>query len=133
MKLKLTTAASALCISAGAAVASCPEVTISEANGVSSGAFPQQFELAEFESLADCTLEFATNPDSADLNARITGNPDLLSDADRIPAEPLVVAPYDETGSYGGILDVLSNATEAGGMDGISIRHVNFVRFADDL
>ena len=78
-------------------------------------------------------MSFSSNPDIAALNAQIKGNPDLPSLADRIPAEPLVVVPYDSVGKYGGTLDVLSNATEAGTSDFLSVRHVNFVRFSDDL
>ena len=63
----------------------------------------------------------------------IKGNPGLPALADRIPEEPLVVVPYDSVGRYGGTLDVLSNATEAGTSDFLSVRHVNFVRFSDDL
>ena len=53
--------------------------------------------------------------------------------AERLPAEPLVYAPYQAIGKYGGTLDVLSNATEAGTSDFLSVRHVNLVRYSDDL
>lgn len=115
------------------AYASCPAVTVADMKGVASGAYPQQFEKAEFEAAAGCTMSFSANPDSAALNAKIKGNPALPSLAERIPAEPLVVVPYDSVGKYGGTLDVLSNATEAGTSDFLSVRHVNFVRFSDDL
>ena len=36
-------------------------------------------------------------------------------------------------GTYGGTLDALSNATEAGTSDFLSIRHVNLTRYSDDL
>jgi peptide/nickel transport system substrate-binding protein len=115
------------------AYASCPAVTVADMKGVAEGAYPQQFEKAEFEAAAGCTMSFSVNPDSAALNAKIKGNPALPSLAERIPAEPLVVVPYDSVGKYGGTLDVLSNATEAGTSDFLSVRHVNFVRFSDDL
>ena len=116
-----------------AAVASCPSVTAANNNGIT-GSYPNQFELAEFQSAANCELTFQGNPDIAALNARIQGNPSNLSSvADRIPAEPLVVAPYDTAGKYGGVLNFLSNATEAGSSDACSLRHVNFVRYSDDL
>ncbi len=118
---------------AGAALASCPAVTVSDPMGVAAGAFPQQFELGEFQTLADCTLEMAENPDIAAMNARIRGNPEMPALADRMPSEPLVVAPYDMIGSYGGTFNALSNATEAGTSDFMSVRHVNLVRYADDL
>ena len=61
------------------------------------------------------------------------GNKGLAAVADRLPDEPLVVVPYDSIGSYGGTIKFLSNATEAGTSDMLSTRHVNLVRFADDL
>ena len=122
-----------IALASGANAASCPAVTVADMMGVGAGAFPQQYELAEFQSLGDCTVEFAANPDAAALNARILGNGDLPSLADRLPSEPLVVAPYDAIGTYGGTLDALSNATEAGTSDFMSIRHVNLVRYSDDL
>ena len=111
----------------------CPAVTVADSKGIS-GNFPQQFELAEFQSLANCTLSFSENPEISKLNARIAGNPSALpSLTQRLPAEPLVVAPYERIGQHGGVLRGMSNATEAGTSDLLSVRHVNFVRFADDL
>ena len=119
--------------SAGAVLANCPAVTVADPMGVPAGKYPQQYELAEFEELAGCTMEFAANPESAELNAQIRGNPELPPLSERIPEEPLVYAPYDSIGKYGGTLDVLSNATEAGTSDFLSVRHVNLVRYLDDL
>ena len=116
-----------------ASAASCPPVTVADAMGIGQGAFPQQYELAEFESIGNCTVAFSANPDIANLNARIRGNGNLPSLADRLPSEPLVVAPYHTVGSYGGTLDALSNATESGTSDFMSVRHVNLVRYSDDL
>tara|TARA_R110002072_G_scaffold3472_13_gene25307 strand:+ start:605 stop:2644 length:2040 start_codon:yes stop_codon:yes gene_type:complete len=130
---KIFLSSAALTAFAGTAMAACPAVTVSDAMGVAAGAFPQQYELAEFQTLADCTLEMSENPDIAALNARIRGNPDMPALADRLPSEPLVVAPYDMIGSYGGTFNALSNATEAGTSDFMSVRHVNLVRYADDL
>lgn len=116
-----------------AAWAACPPVTVADDRGLA-GAFPQQFELAEFESAAGCALDFAENPDIAVLNGRIVGNPQTLPPVEaRLPEEPLVVAPYERIGAYGGVLNGLSNATEAGTSDLLSLRHVNLVRYADDL
>ncbi|NOZ32959.1 MAG: ABC transporter substrate-binding protein [Alphaproteobacteria bacterium] len=111
----------------------CPAVTVNDGMGVAGGAFPQQFELDEFEALANCTLEFSENPEIGALNAEIRGNGDLPPLSERLPEEPLVVAPYDSIGKYGGTFDMLSNATEAGTSDILSVRHVNFVRYMDDL
>jgi len=130
---KITISAAALLLATTAAQASCPAVTVADMNGVAAGAFPQQYELTEFQAAAGCTMEFSGNPEAADLNGAIQGNPELPALADRLPSEPLVVVPYAEIGSYGGTFDALSNATEAGTSDFLSIRHVNLVRYADDL
>ncbi|WP_075995257.1 ABC transporter substrate-binding protein [Salaquimonas pukyongi] len=113
--------------------ANCPAVTVADMSGVAAGKYPQQFELSEFQDAANCTLEFAENPAIGDLNGQIKGNPDLPPLAERLPEEPLVVAPYASIGKYGGTLDALSNATEAGTSDFLSTRHVNLVRYSDDL
>ncbi len=130
---KLLLSSAALLAFTGAAMAACPAVTVSEPMGVAAGAFPQQYELAEFQTLADCTLEMSENPDISAFNSRIRGNPELPALADRLPAEPLIFAPYDLIGTYGGTFNALTNATEAGTSDFMSVRHVNLVRFADDL
>lgn len=113
--------------------AACPAATVADMMGVSAGAYPQQWDLAEFEAAAGCKLEMKGNPASDELNGMIQGNGPLPSMADRVPEEALVVAPYESIGRYGGTLDGLSNATEAGTSDLLSTRHVNLVRFSDDL
>ncbi|MFT7593746.1 MAG: peptide/nickel transport system substrate-binding protein [Paracoccaceae bacterium] len=118
---------------AGAANAGCPGITLADMQGIAPGAFPQQYELATYEANANCKIEFSCNPAMADLNARIRGNGDLPALADRLPAEPLILTPYDAIGTYGGTLDALSNATEAGTSDFMSTRHVNLARYSDDL
>ncbi len=110
----------------------CPTATIADMMGVASGAYPRQFELADFESAAGCELSFSENPAIGDLNARITNNPDLPSVEERLPEEPLVIVPYEAIGVYGGEFNALSNATEAGTSDFLSTRHVNLFRFGDD-
>jgi peptide/nickel transport system substrate-binding protein len=130
---RILLSSAALTVLAGAAFASCPAVTVADPMGVAPGAFPQQFELAEFQGLANCTLTMAENPDIAAMNARIRGNPEMPALADRLPSEPLVVAPYTAIGTYGGVFNALSNATEAGTSDFMSVRHVNLVRYSDDL
>jgi len=130
---KLLLSSVAMTAFAGAAMAACPAVTVADPMGVGAGAFPQQYELSEFQTLADCTMEMSDNPDIAAMNSRIRGNPDMPPLADRLPAEPLVVAPYEAIGTYGGTFNGLSNATEAGTSDFMSVRHVNLVRYADDL
>jgi peptide/nickel transport system substrate-binding protein len=115
-----------------ALAAACPAITVAKDQGIA-GKYPQQFELAEFEKLAGCKMTFSENPKIGALNGRIVGNPAMPALADRLPAEPLVVAPYDEIGIYGGTFNMISNALEAGTSDLLSVRHVNLVRFSDDL
>jgi len=117
----------------GTAFAGCPAVTVANPQGVAAGAFPQQYELTEFQSLANCTLTFSANPAISKLNSRIRNNPALPPLSERLPAEPLVVAPYDSIGRYGHTFNALSNASEAGTSDFLSARHVNLVRYSDDL
>ncbi len=116
-----------------AAYANCPAITVADMGGVAPGEFPQQYELSAFQEAAGCTMEFSANPEIEALNAQIKGNGELPPLADRIPSEPLVVVPYDAVGKYGGELNVLSNATEAGTSDFLSVRHVSLVRYSDDL
>ena len=126
MKRILLTGVAAI-ILPGAALANCPAISVADMGGVAAGAYPQQYELSEFQDAAGCTMEFSGNPDAAALNARFVATATCLTLADRMPAEPLVVVPYEGVGKYGGTLDVLSNATEAGTSDFLSVRHVNLV------
>jgi len=114
------------------AAAACPAATVADMKGLSPE-FPQQFELAELEAKASCKLDFSTNSEIDSFNAAILGNPPLPPLAERLPEEPLVVAPYRAIGRYGGVITGLSKATEAGTSDVLSLRHVNLVRYADDL
>lgn len=110
----------------------CPTATIADRMGVGEGDYARQYELAEFQGLAGCELSFSENPAIGELNAMITGNPELPAVEERLPAEPLVIVPYEAIGIYGGQLDALSNATEAGTSDFLSTRHVNLVRYGED-
>ncbi len=132
-KRTLLMSAAATCLMAGSAWANCPAVTMADMGGVAPGAFPQQYDLAEFTAAAGCEMTLSGNPEMAALNSAIKGNPDLPAVADRLPSEPLVMVPYDSVGKYGGTLRALSNATEAGTSDFLSVRHVNLVRYSDDL
>lgn len=121
----------ALSLSAGMAVAAnC--ATVAEP-GALKGKFPQQLEMTTYVKQAGQAMKFGQNPAIAALNKRIMGNPELPVIADRLPAEPLVVMPYDTCGTYGGTLKGLSKGTESGTSDLLSIRHVNLVRYSDDL
>jgi peptide/nickel transport system substrate-binding protein len=110
-----------------------PASTILDSAGVAAGQYLYQFELAEYQEAAGCELSFSENPAIAELNARITGNPELPPVADRLPAEPLVYQPYEQIGVYGGVLDGLANATESGTSDILSLRHVNFAAYSTDV
>ncbi len=132
MKLKLL-AGAVIWSFASTAQAACPGITQADMKGVAAGKFPQQYERAEYEAAAGCTLEFSGNPEAEALNGEIKGNGALPPLAERIPQEPLVVVPYASIGKYGGTLNALSNATEAGTSDFLSTRHVNLVRYSDDL
>ncbi len=116
-----------------AQAADCPAVTVADMKGVAAGAYPQQYELSEFQSAAGCTLSFSANPDIDSINGMIRGNPSLPPLAERLPEEPLVVAPYHSIGKYGGTMNMITNASEAGTAGLLSIRHVNLVRYSDDL
>ncbi|MEO0993667.1 MAG: hypothetical protein AAFX62_07655, partial [Pseudomonadota bacterium] len=78
-------------LSGTAHAADCPAITVADDQGIT-GEFPQQFELAEFQEKAGCTLTFQENPEIGALNGEIQGNPELPPLAERLPAEPLVVS-----------------------------------------
>ena len=133
MKYLLPVSLIALASISSAAFATCPAITMDDTKGLA-GAYPHQFELAEFQSAGNCKLSFSENPQIGALNARIVGNPSTLPPvADRLPSEPLVVVPYARIGKYGGVIDGFSNATEAATSDLLSIRHVSLTRFDSDL
>jgi len=133
MKRLLLSSLAACALGLPAQAADCPTITLADMQGIAAGAFPQQYEQAGFQAAASCTTNFQENPAIGDLNGRIQGNPGLPPLAERLPAEPLVVVPYDSIGRYGCTFDVLSNAPEAGTSDFLSTRHVNLVRYSDDL
>ncbi|WP_421869088.1 ABC transporter substrate-binding protein [Motiliproteus sp.] len=129
-KLILSAAAVlASALSAQTALAACPVVAGPDAGG----AYPHLFEKSEFEKQYNCALDFSQNPAIEALNGRIAGNPELMPLAKRLPQEPLVIAPYKTIGVYGGVLSGISKATESGTSDLLAVRHVNLVRFSDDL
>jgi peptide/nickel transport system substrate-binding protein len=115
-----------------AADGGCPVATVLDPMGLT-GQYPKQFELAEFEQLADCTLTFSDNPEISALNERLNSTSDLPTVTDRLPAEPLVIAPHEQPGLYGGRLNGISKSPENGTSDFMSVRHVNLVRLDDDL
>jgi peptide/nickel transport system substrate-binding protein len=114
------------------AAAGCPASTVADTQGLE-GDFPKQFELDEYEAKAGCTLTFSENPDIASINEELNPGSALPDVADRIPDEPLVVQPYNEIGRYGGRLRSISKSPESGTSDFLSTRHVNLVRFDDDM
>jgi peptide/nickel transport system substrate-binding protein len=111
---------------------SCPAITLADRGDIGPGKYSRQYELADFENSAGCEMSFSENPAIAELNAQITNNPNLPPVEERLPTEPLVIVPYEAIGQYGGEFNALSNATEAGTSDFLSVRHVNLVRYGDD-
>ena len=118
-----------------AATGECPAITVADMQGVSAGAFPEQFEVAEFETAANCTMAFTgrTEYDSRLVDYGFLPDGDLPPLEERLPEEPLVVVPYNEIGNYGGRITGASIAPEAGNSEWLSVRHVNLLRFTDDL
>jgi peptide/nickel transport system substrate-binding protein len=108
---------------------------MADAQGVAAGAYPQQYEVSEFEAAANCTMSF-TGRDKYDdrlVEYGFLPEGDLPPLEDRLPSEPMVVVPYDEIGVYGGRVSGISKGPEAGNSEWLSVRHVNLLRFSDDL
>jgi peptide/nickel transport system substrate-binding protein len=108
---------------------------MADMQGVSAGTYPEQFEVSEFESAANCTMSF-TGRDKYDerlVQYKFLPEGALPPLEERLPEEPLVVVPYNEIGKYGGRLSGASVGPEAGNSEWLSVRHVNLLRFADDL
>jgi peptide/nickel transport system substrate-binding protein len=114
---------------------SCPAITLADMQGVAVGAYPEQYELSEFEKAANCTTTLTGREKYDDRLVKYKFLPqgDLPPLKDRLPEEPLVVVPYNEVGKYGGRLSGASIAPEAGNSEWLSVRHVNLLRFDDDL
>jgi peptide/nickel transport system substrate-binding protein len=112
----------------------CPAITLADMQGVAAGAYPQQYELEEFQTAANCVLSFTGR---TEYDARLTEYGFLPAAVppveERLPEEPLVVVPYDEIGVYGGRMTGASIGPEAGNSEWLSVRHVNLLRFNDDL
>ncbi|MDG1340238.1 MAG: ABC transporter substrate-binding protein [Paracoccaceae bacterium] len=115
------------------ALADCPAITAENMQGIGAGAYPNQFELVALQDAASCEMGFSENPSIAALNSEIRGNADLPPVADRLPDEPLVIVPFASIGEYGGTFNALSNATESGTSDFLSVRHTTLFRYSTDL
>ncbi|MDG1801768.1 MAG: ABC transporter substrate-binding protein, partial [Paracoccaceae bacterium] len=115
------------------ALADCPAITAEDMQGIGAGAYPNQFELVALQDAASCEMGFSENPSIAALNSEIRGNADLPPVADRLPDEPLVIVPFASIGEYGGTFNALSNATESGTSDFLSVRHTTLFRYSTDL
>ena len=70
--------------------------TVADPEGIKTE-FPQQLELEDYEKQIDKKLAFKENP----IFAEKVKNGELPAVEKRLPAEPLVVMPYDEIGRYG--------------------------------
>ena len=82
----------------------CPAITVADAQGVAAGAWPQQYEVAEFETAANCTMAYTgrTEYDARLVEYGFLPEGDLPALEERLPEEPLVVVPYEDVGKYGG-------------------------------
>ncbi|MGB7877016.1 MAG: ABC transporter substrate-binding protein [Anaerolineales bacterium] len=115
-----------------AADGAAPAITMADMQGVAPGKYYQQYEVAEFESLAGGAMEFTGRSEIDPVLIDIYG--DIPADVnERLPEEPLVVVPYEEIGKYGGQLEGLSLGPESGNSEYMSWRHANLLRYADDL
>lgn len=103
--------------------ADCP--TVADAKGLTT-AFPEQAEAEEAVGLA---LAYTENPM---FDAEVTAGK-LAPVAERLPAQPLIVLPYDDCGSYGGTIRGTSRAPTSGTSDILSWRQAVLVRMSDDL
>ena len=102
--------------------ASC--ATVADPMGITTE-FPQQAEISELGT----TLTYSERPEFAALVAAGT----LPAVEQRLPAEPLVVLPYDDCGKYGGTLRGMARAYESGTSEILAWRQVNMVRYSDDM
>jgi peptide/nickel transport system substrate-binding protein len=91
--------------------------------------FPQQLELDKYEKQTGKKLTFHENP----LFAKKVKKGELPTVKKRLPAEPLVVMPYNKIGKYGGKLRGICIAYESGTSEVLAWRHANIVRFSDDV
>ena len=101
--------------------------TVADPKGITTE-YPQQLELTDYEKQIGKKVTFAENP----MFAEKVKNGELPSVEERLPAEPLVVMPYDEIGKYGGKLRGISISYESGTSEVLAWRHANVVRFSDD-
>ena len=101
--------------------------TVADPKGIKTE-FPQQLELDKYEKQTGKKLTFNENP----LFAEKVKKGELPPVEKRLPAEPLVVMPYDEIGKYGGKLRGIAISYESGTSEIMAWRQANLVRFNDD-
>src|SRR5512138_3188856 len=89
-----------------AGTGACPAITVADMQGVAPGAYPEQYEVSEFEAAAKCKMTFTGREKYDDRLVKYKFLPqgDLPPLKDRLPEDPLVVVPYDAIGKYGGRL-----------------------------
>jgi peptide/nickel transport system substrate-binding protein len=114
-----------LLISSMATAAQWP--TVADPKGIKT-AFPQQLELEDYAKQIGKKLTFKENP----MFSEKVKKGELPAVEKRLPAEPLVVMPYDEVGKYGGKLRGIAIAYESGTSEIMAWRQANLVRFNDD-
>ena len=101
--------------------------TVADPKGIKTE-FPQQLELDKYEKQIGKKLTFNENP----LFSENVKKGELPPVEKRLPAEPLVVMPYDEIGRYGGKLRGICISYESGTSEVMAWRQANIVRFNDD-
>ena len=94
----------------------CPAITMADLQGVAPGAYPEQYEVSEFEAAANCKMTFTSREkyDQRLVQYKFLPEGALPPLSERLPEEPLVVVPYDKIGKYGGRMSGASIAPEAG-------------------
>ena len=78
-----------------ASTGACPAITMADMQGVAPGAYPEQYEVSEFEAAANCKMTFTSRDKYDDRFVKYGFLPkgDLPPLKDRLPEEPLVVVP----------------------------------------
>src|SRR5687768_6374690 len=123
--LPLLTALLVPMLATTALAAACP--TTADPQALSS-AYAGQAEIEE-ATAAGVTLSFTENP----LFAPEVSAGTLPAVAERLPAQPLIILPYEDCGTYGGTIEGTSRAPTSGTSDILSWRQAVLVRIADDL
>ncbi|SMD10335.1 MULTISPECIES: ABC transporter substrate-binding protein [Primorskyibacter] len=125
-KLSYSTVFTASLLATTAMSDQCP--TVASPSGIAHHGL-DQVELSAFEAQTGDSLTFHDNPN---LEKLVNRGP-LPPVSERLPAEPLVILPYEDCGTYGGEMRYLARKLESNTSEGLSWRQVQLVRVDDDL